>query len=151
MGDKSIARYIERQVIVRSTNGDREAALRMLEDLPGILRVCLDPTTGAFNIVFDPEMVSDDELVAALGQHGYESIGWQPVGIVDAVRQRAWLIAQIREALSRAEQERTERGEFADGMVKGAADAYARAGRTFGLITDDEIRKLIPKRFLEHA
>lgn len=35
--------------------------------------------------------------------------------------------------------------------MKGAADAYLRAGRAFGLIADEEIRELIPSRFLEHV
>ena len=35
--------------------------------------------------------------------------------------------------------------------MKGAADAYVRTGRAFGLITDDEVRELLPPRFLEQV
>jgi hypothetical protein len=65
-------------------------------------------------------------------------------------RQRTWLLEQIDDLMSRAHEELRDRGEYAEGLVKGAADAYARAGRAFGLITDEEIRMLIPPRFLEH-
>jgi len=147
---KVASRYIERQLVTRGGDGDCEAALRMLEELPGIRRVCLDPATRNFYVTFDPNRVSDDELLSALKQHGFELIGWQPAGVRGRSRQRAWLLEQIDDLMSRAREELRDRGEYAEGLVKGAADAYARAGRAFGLITDDEIRMLIPPRFLEH-
>jgi hypothetical protein len=42
-----------------------------------------------------------------------------------------------------------ERGTYADGVTKGAVDAYIRAARVFGLVTDAEIIQLISARFLE--
>ena len=42
-------------------------------------------------------------------------------------------------------------GEYAEGLVEGAADAYVRTGRAFGLITDEEVRDLNPPRFLEQV
>ena len=35
--------------------------------------------------------------------------------------------------------------------MEGAADAYVRTGRAFGLITDEEVRDLNPPRFLEQV
>jgi hypothetical protein len=70
MTDTSAPRYVERQLVTRSDEGDCRAAMHMLEDLPGIRRVCIDPKGGNFYVTFDPRRVSDDELRAVLHQHG---------------------------------------------------------------------------------
>lgn len=142
-------RYVERQLVTRSEQGDCRAAMRMLQDLPGIRRVCMDPKGGNFYVTFDPRRVSDDELLAVLHQHGFELVTWQPAGLRGRGRQREWLLEQIAELVQHAED--LDRGDYGEGMMKGAADAYLRAGRAFGLIVDEEIRELIPSRFLEHA
>ena len=54
-----------------------------------------------------------------------------------------------RSLAARAGPELEERGAYADGVTKGAVDAYLRAARAFGLLTDAEIIQLIPARFLE--
>lgn len=151
MGKHTVARYVRRQLVVRGPEGDRSAACALLESLPGILQACMDTTTGTFNVVFDPQIVSDDELLSAFRQHGYELVGWQEAGLENSAAQRAWLLDQIEDLIGRAEEQLRDRGEYAEGLVKGAADAYVRAGRRFGLITDEEVRRLIPRRFLQHA
>jgi len=149
MAESTSPRYVERQLIIRSDEGDCRAAMQMLEGLPGIRRVCMDPRSRRFFVTFDPSRVSDDELLAALSQHGFELVSWQPAGVRGRGPQRKWLLEQIGGLVARADDELRERGEYAEGLVKGAADAYVRAGRAFGLITDDEVRELIPPRFLE--
>jgi len=149
MTESKTPRYIERQLVTRSDEGDCRAAIRMLEGLPGIRRVCIDPKGGTFTVTFDPRRVTDDELLATLHQHGFELVSWQPAGLRGRSRQRQWLLEQIGELVKHAED--LDRGDYAEGMMKGAADAYLRAGRAFGLIMDEEIRELIPPRFLEHA
>ena len=91
------------------------------------------------------DIVSDDELAAALHHHGYDLISWQEV--IHATEQRTWLLEQIRALAPRAELELVERGTYADGVTKGSVDAYVRAARAFGLVTDAEIIQLIPARF----
>jgi len=149
MADEAGPKYVERQLVTRSDEGDCKAAMRMLEGLPGIRRVCIDPRNGNFSVVFDPRRITDDELLAALHQHGFELVGWQPAGVRGRSRQREWLLSQIGELVAHAEE--LNRGDYAEGMMKGAADAYLRTGRAFGLIVDEEIRELIPARFLERA
>jgi len=149
MTQTNAPRYVERQLVTRSDQGDCRAAMRMLEGLPGIRRVCIDPKGGNFYVTFDPRRVSDEELLAVLHQHGFELVSWQPAGLRGRGRQRRWLLEQIGELVAHAED--LDRGEYAEGMMKGAADAYLRAGRAFGLIADEEIRELIHARFLEHA
>jgi len=149
MTQTNAPRYVERQLVTRSDQGDCRAAMRMLEGLPGIRRVCIDQKGGNFYVTFDPRRVSDEELLAVLHQHGFELVSWQPAGLRGRGRQRRWLLEQIGELVAHAEE--LDRGEYAEGMMKGAADAYLRAGRAFGLIADEEIRELIPARFLEHA
>jgi hypothetical protein len=140
----------ERLLIVQPREGaDGEAAGSELDDLPGVLDVRLNTITGSFDIRFDPAVVSDDELAAALHHQGYDLIGWQEVRVMDPAQQRAWLLEQIRSLASRAEVELAERGNYADGITKGSVDAYVRAARAFGLVTDAEIIELIPARFLE--
>jgi copper chaperone CopZ len=151
MAESTSSRYVERQLIIRSDEGDCRAAMAMLEGLPGIRRVCMDPKSRRFFVTFDPNRVSDDELVSALRQHGFELVSWQPAGVRGRGPQREWLLEQIGGLVARAEDELRERGEYAEGLVKGAADAYVRTGRAFGLITDDEVRELIPPRFLEQV
>jgi copper chaperone CopZ len=149
MATKGITGRAERLMIVRSHGGDCAEALRELEGLPGIQSVCVDRVTGAFNVVFDTGIVSDDELAAALAHHGFEVLGWQQARIMHAGQQRLWLLQQIRTQVGRADAELAGRGAYAEGMTKGAVDAYARAARAFGLVADSEIRALIPARFLE--
>jgi hypothetical protein len=144
-------RFVERQIVTRSEGADRAAAMELLEGLPGIKRVCSDPGWDRFYIAFDPRMVSDDELLAALKQHGFEFLGVQPSGVRGRGPEREWLLEQITSLIERAEDEQSMRGEYADGMVRGAVDAYVRTGRAFGLIADGEIADLIPARFLEHV
>ena len=144
-------RYVERQLVTRSERGDHAAAIELLGTLPGIRHVCTDPGWDRFYVTFDPRVVSDEEMLSALSQNGFELIGWQPAGVRGRAAEREWLLRQIEELRDRAEDELGERGEYAEGLVKGAADAYARAARAFGLITDDEVRDLIPHRFLEHV
>jgi hypothetical protein len=63
--------------------------------------------------------------------------------------QRDWLLEQIRSLASRSEVELAERGAYAEGVTKGSVDAYVRAARAFGLITDAEVVQLIPAHLLE--
>jgi hypothetical protein len=151
MPEDTVVRRVDRLIVVRSRDGDPEGAIRLLDELPGVHSVCLDRITGSFNVLFDPRVVSDDELAAALDQYGYEVTGWQEIRLKEASAQRSWLIAQIGELVTRAGGEHDERSDYAEGLLKGAADAYARTGRAFGLVRDEEIRELIPARFLEHA
>jgi copper chaperone CopZ len=143
-------RQVERLLIVMAEDGaDEGAASSELEDLPGVLSVTLNTLTHSFDILFDSAVVSDDELAAALHQQGYELISWQEARQVHAAEQRTWLLEQIRSLASRTELELAERGTYADGVAKGSVDAYVRAARAFGLITDAEIVELIPAGFLE--
>jgi hypothetical protein len=141
--------YVERQLVTRNERGDHAGALEFLGGLPGIRHVCTDPGWDRFYVTFDPRVVSDQELEAALEQNGFELIGWQPAGVRGRAAEREWLLRQVEELRDRADDELGERGEYAEGLVKGAADAYARTARAFGLITDEEVRDLIPHRFLE--
>ena len=76
-------------------------------------------------------------------------MSWQEVQGMHAAQQRAWLLEQIVSLASRAELELAQRGTYADGITKGSVDAYVRAARVFGLVTDAEIVQLIPAGFLE--
>ncbi len=141
-------RRVERLLIVRPQDGaDEEAARSELEDLPGVVGVTLNTLTRSFDIAFDSAVVSDDELAAALHHHGYDLISWQEV--IHAAQQRTWLLEQIQALGPRAELELAERGTYADGVTKGSVDAYVRAARAFGLVTDAEIIQLIPARFFK--
>ena len=141
---------VERLLIVRPQDGADEAAARSeLQDLPGVVAASLNTTTGSFDVLFDPAVVSDDELAAALHHQGYDLTSWQEVLGMHAAEQRSWLLAQIRSLVPHANHERTERGAHADGVVRGSVDAYLRTARAFGLVTDAEVAQLIPARFLE--
>jgi copper chaperone CopZ len=141
---------IERLLIVLPEDGaDPEAARSELEDLPGVAGVTLNIVTGSFDVLFDSAVVSDDELAEALRLQGFELINWQEARALHATQQRTWLLEQIRVHAHRAEFESVEGGTYADGVTKGAVDAYVRAARAFGLVTDAEIIQLIPARFLE--
>jgi len=143
-------RRVERLLIVRPQDGaDGEAAASELEDLPGVVDVTLNSITGSFDVLFDPVVVSDDELAAALHHQGFDLISWQEAQAVHAAQQRTWLLEQILSLAPRAELELAQRGTYADGITKGSVDAYVRAARAFGLMTDAEIVQLIPARFLE--
>ncbi len=143
-------RRVDRLLIVRpQDDADAEAAGSELEDLPGVVAVTLNTLTRSFDILFDSAVVSDDELAAALHHHGYDLIGWQETLVMHAAQQRTWLLEQIRSLAQHAEQEATELGTYAIGVTKGGVDAYIRAARAFGLITDAEINQLIPAHFLE--
>ena len=143
-------RRVERLLIVRpQDDADVEAAGSELEDLPGVVGVTLNTLTRSFDILFDSAVVSDDELAAALHHQGYDLISWQETRVMHAAQQRTWLLEQIRALAQRAELEPTERGTYAIGVTKGGVDAYIRAARAFGLITDAEINQLIPAHFLE--
>jgi copper chaperone CopZ len=140
---------VERLLVVRPQEGaDAEAAGSELEDLPGVVGVTLNTATGSFDILFDPVVVSDDELAAALHYQGYDLTSWQEVRAMHAAQQRSWLLEQIRSLASHAELELAERGAHADGVTKGSIDAYIRTARAFGLVTDAEIVELIPARSL---
>ena len=141
---------VERLLIVRPQDGaDGEAAASELEDLPGVVGVTRNTITGSFDVLFDPAVVSDDELAAALHHQGFDLISWQEAQAVHAAQQRTWLLEQILSLAPRAELELAQRGTYADGITKGSVDAYVRAARAFGLMTDAEIIQLIPARFLE--
>jgi copper chaperone CopZ len=143
-------RPVERLLIVRPQDGaDEEAAVSELEELPGVAGVTLNTLTHSFDVAFDSAVVSDDELAAALHHQGYDLISWQEARVMHAAQQRTWLLEQIRSLAPRAELELAERGNYADGVTKGSVDAYVRAARAFGLVTDAEIIQLIPARFLE--
>ena len=143
-------RRVERLLIVRpQDDADAEAAGSELEDLPGVVGVTLNTLTRSFDIIFDAAVVSDDELAAALLHNGYDLISWQEARVMHAAQQRTWLLEQIRSLTQRAELEATERGIYAVGVTKGGVDAYIRAARAFGLITDAEINQLIPAHLLE--
>jgi len=142
-------RRVERLLIVRpQDDADAEAAGSELEDLPGVVGVTLNTVTRSFDILYDSALVSDDELAASLHHYGYDLISWQET-VMHAAQQRTWLLEQIRSLAQRAELEPTERGTYAIGVTKGGVDAYIRAARAFGLITDAEIKQLIPAHFLE--
>jgi hypothetical protein len=142
----------ERLLVVRPERGaDSEQAVSELEDLPGVLSVTLNTLTRSFDIVFDPGIVSDDELAAALHHDGYDLISWQEARQVHAEQQRSWLVEQIRSLTQRAELEAAERRTYAEGVTKGSLDAYVRAARAFALMTDEDIIDLIPARFLEES
>lgn len=144
------ARRVERLLIAMPLDGaDEDAAGSELEDLPGVVRATLNPLTHAFDVLFDSAVVSDEELAAALHQQGYELVSWQEAREIHAAEQRTWLLEQIRSLAARTEPELAERGTYADGVAKGSVDAYLRAARAFGLVTDAEIVELIPARFLE--
>ena len=141
---------MERLLIVGiQPDADAEAAISELEDLPGVVGVTLNPLTNAFDLVFDQAVVSDDELAAALHHQGYDLISWQEVRVMHPAQQRTWLLEQIHSLARHAELDHHERGPYADGVVKGGIDAYVRAARAFGLVTDAEIAQLIPARSLE--
>jgi copper chaperone CopZ len=143
-------RRVERLLIVRPQDGaDEGAADSELEDLPGVVSATFNTLTRSFEVVFDPSVVSDDELAAALHHQGYDLVSWQEARQLHAAEQRDWLLEQIRSLASRTELELAERGTYADGVTKGSVDAYVRAARAFGLVTDAEIVQLIPTRFLE--
>ena len=143
-------RRVERLLIVGLHDGaDAEAATSELEDLPGVVGVTLNPLTQSFDLVFDLAVVSDDELAASPHHQGYDLISWQEVRVMHPAEQRTWLLEQIRSLARHAEFDHAERGPYADGVVKGGVDAYVRAARAFGLVTDAEIVELIPAHFLE--
>jgi hypothetical protein len=142
----------ERLLIVRpETGADSEQAVSELEDLPGVVSVTLNTLTRSFDIVFDPAIVSDDELAAALHHDGYDLLSWQEARQVHAEQQRSWLIEQIRSLTERAEVEAEQRRTYAEGVTKGSLDAYVRAGRAFALMTDEDIIDLVPARLLEES
>lgn len=142
-------RRVERLLIVRpQDDADAEAAGSELEDLPGVVGVTLNTVTRSFDILYDSAVVSDDELAASLHHYGYDLISWQET-VMHAAQQRTWLLEQIRSLAHHAELEPTERGTYAIGVTKGGVDAYIRAARAFGLVTDAEIKQLIPAHFLE--
>jgi len=141
---------VERLLIVRpQEDADEEAARSELEDLPGILGVTLNALTSSFDIRFDAGVVSDDELEEALRLQGFDLISWQEARATHAAEQRTWLLEQIQSLADRAELELVERGTYSEGVAKGSFDAYIRAARAFGLVTDAEIIEMIPPRFLE--
>ena len=143
-------RRVERLLMVGPQDGaDVEAARFELEDLPGVIGVTLNTLTSSFDVLFDPAVVSDDELAAALHHQGYELIGWQELRLMHAAQQRTWLFEQVRSLAFRADFELAGRGTYAEGVTKGSIDAYIRAARAFGLVTDAEIKQLIPAHFLE--
>jgi copper chaperone CopZ len=138
----------ERLLIVRPQEGaDESAAGSELEDLPGVVSVTVNAVTRSFDVLFDPAVVSDDELGAALHHQGYELLTWQEAGRMHAAEQRSWLLEQI--ALLTADNQLAQRGTYTDGVLKGSVDAYVRAARAFGLVTDSEVAKLIPINSLE--
>ena len=141
---------VERLLIVQPhDDADAEAAGSELEDLPGVVGVTLNTLTRSFDILFDSTVISDDELAATLHHYGYDLISWQEARAMHAAQQRIWLLEQIRSLAQHAELEPTERGTYAIGVTKGGVDAYIRAARAFGLITDAEIKQLIPGHFLD--
>jgi hypothetical protein len=143
-------RRVERLLIVRAEEGaDGGAARADLEDLPGVVGVTFNSITGSFDVVFDPAVVSDEELAVALNYQGFDLISWQAVQVMQAGQQRTWLLEQITSLASRAEIELARRGTFAHGITKGSVVAYVRTARAFGLMTDPEIAELIPARFLQ--
>lgn len=141
---------VERLLIVRpQDDADGEAAASELEDLPGVVSVSVNALTGSFDVLFDAAVVSDDELAAALHHQGFDLVSWQEARQLHAAEQRTWLLEQIRSLSARAERELADRGTYADGITKGAVDAYLRAARAFGLVTDAEVIQLVPARFFE--
>jgi hypothetical protein len=141
---------VERLLIVRQQDGaDGGEAAGELEDLPGVVGVSLNSVTDSFDVLFDSAVVSDDELAAALHHQGFDLISWQEAQVMHAAQQRTWLLEQILSLAQRAELELAERGTYAGGFAEGSVDAYLRAARAFGLVTDAEIIQLIPARFLE--
>jgi hypothetical protein len=143
-------RRVERLLIARAEKGaDGEAASSDLEDLPGVFGVSFNSITGSFDVVFDPTIVSDDELAVALSYQGFDLISWQALQVVHADQQRTWLLEQIMSLASRAEFELARRGTFADGITRGSVDAYVRTARCSASLRTPEIVELIPARFLE--
>jgi copper chaperone CopZ len=141
---------VERLLIVRPRDGaDVEGANSELEGLPGVVRVAINAATGSFDIVFDPMIVSDEELAAALHYQGFDLNTWQEVRAMHAPQQRMWLLEQIQSLAARGGHEVAKSGTYAAGVTMGSVDAYVRAARAFGLVTDAEIVQLIPPRSLE--
>jgi hypothetical protein len=63
LGEPVQHRRVERLMIDRPQDGaDAEAAASEFEDLPGIVGVSVNIITGSFDVLFDPAVVSDDEL-----------------------------------------------------------------------------------------
>ena len=150
LGEPAHTHRVERLLIVGLQDGaDPEAAGSELEELPGVVGVTLNPITNSFDLVFDPAVVSDDELAASLHHQGYDLVSWQEVRVMHPAQQRTWLLEQVNSLARHAELEHARHGPYADGIVKGGVDAYVRAARAFGLVTDAEIVELIPARFLE--
>jgi hypothetical protein len=150
IGDPGLTHRVERLLIVRpQDDADAAAAGSELEDLPGVVGVTLNTATSSFDVLFDPALVSDDELAAALHHQGYDLISWQEVRAMHSGQQRTWLLEQIHSLARHAEFELAERGTYADGITKGSIDAYVRVARAFGLVTDAEVIELIPARFFE--
>jgi hypothetical protein len=56
-----------------------------------------------------------------------------------AAEQRTWLLEQIRSLAPRAGFELVGRRTYADGFMKGSVDAYVRAARAFGLVTEPRL------------
>jgi copper chaperone CopZ len=150
-GEPEHAHRVERLLIVQPMEGaDAGAVGSELEELPGVVGVNRNTATGSFDILFDPVVVSDDELAAALHHQGYDLTSWQEVRAMQAAQQRTWLLEQIRSLALHTRREFADRGtNYADGVTNGSVDAYIRTARAFGLVTDAEILDLIPPRSLQ--
>jgi hypothetical protein len=62
--------HSEERLFRPEDGADRGGALSELEDLPGVVSVTLNTLTSSFDIIYDPAIVSDDELAAALQHEG---------------------------------------------------------------------------------
>lgn len=120
LGEPAQHRRTERLLILRPQEAaDAEAAGSELEDLPGVIAVTFNTLTRSIELVFDPAVVSDDELAAALHHEAYDLVGWQEVRVMHPALQRTWLLEQISSLARHSEHEHVIRGPYADGIVKG--------------------------------
>ena len=51
----------------------RAAVRQTLVELPGVEAVRVDPRDDVVVVVADPDVISDDELLAAIGENGFEA------------------------------------------------------------------------------
>jgi hypothetical protein len=67
--------WVRRRIRLRTLDGAQDAATIVL-DLPGVARAALERDRSELVVDIEAGVLSDDELVAALGRGGVESDGW---------------------------------------------------------------------------
>jgi hypothetical protein len=69
------ASWVRRRIQLRTLDGAQDTATIVL-DLPGVARAALERDRSELVVDIEAGVLSDDELVAALGRGGVESDGW---------------------------------------------------------------------------